>query len=222
MGVIKFDVTDVDPDEAKGRPVPRPGVYRAKIKECTHESPEGKDERLKIVVEISTGPSKGYPMYEYINLESEGTKWKLDQFLQALGLASDKKRTGQFDPAKLKGKALQVRVKHETYNDEVRGRVGSFLPLADDKDEDPDADEDDQDPDDTVDEDGTNDEGGGDEDETKDEGGDDDATPDDDYDSWSVPEIRAELKERELATNGGKAVLLKRLRADDNGTPFDD
>lgn len=46
------------------------------------------------------------------------------------------------------------------------------------------------------------------------------ASPEDGYDDMSVPDLRKELKERELETKGAKAVLVKRLREDDNGEPF--
>ncbi len=37
---------------------------------------------------------------------------------------------------------------------------------------------------------------------------------------WTVPALRAELKERELPTNGGKAALVARLVKDDTDQPF--
>lgn len=42
----------------------------------------------------------------------------------------------------------------------------------------------------------------------------------DGYDDMSVADLKAELKERELATNGARAVLIKRLRKDDQEEPF--
>lgn len=40
------------------------------------------------------------------------------------------------------------------------------------------------------------------------------------YDSMSVAELKAELKERELPTNGARAVLVARLSKDDEGDAF--
>jgi hypothetical protein len=42
----------------------------------------------------------------------------------------------------------------------------------------------------------------------------------DGYDNMSVAELKAELKERELPTNGARKVLVGRLRKDDQGEPF--
>ena len=41
---------------------------------------------------------------------------------------------------------------------------------------------------------------------------------DDGYDDMNVADLKAELKERELPTNGARKVLTARLRADDNET----
>lgn len=42
----------------------------------------------------------------------------------------------------------------------------------------------------------------------------------DGYDDMSTKDLKAELAERELPTNGGKPALIKRLRADDGTDPF--
>lgn len=43
---------------------------------------------------------------------------------------------------------------------------------------------------------------------------------DDGYAAMTVPQLREELKERELETKGGKQVLITRLREDDGSSPF--
>lgn len=47
------------------------------------------------------------------------------------------------------------------------------------------------------------------------ETGTEDGESGEDYTEWTIPELREELEVRELATNGRKSVLVKRLMADD-------
>lgn len=230
MAKIAFDVSSQNPADSAGGnfKTPKPGVYSVVLKEVKAEKPDGKDRRLAITAEIKSGEFKGSRMWEYISLESEAVAWKLDQFLLACGIATTKKRKGSFDTDDVQGMTIKVRVKHETYNGEVRARIGAFLEGSDEDDEESDTDEDDEDLDDAEndeseddedEDDGEDDEDGGDD---EDEDSSDDDEDSDDYDSWSVPDLRTELKERELSTKGGKAILVKRLRADDNGSAFDE
>jgi hypothetical protein len=61
--------------------------------------------------------------------------------------------------------------------------------------------------------------GSGDEEAEDDEEEDDDEKSTD-YSSWAVSDLKKELKTRELASSGSKAVLIKRLQKDDGDEPF--
>lgn len=225
MAKVTFDVSSQDPAKSAGGDfkVPKPSVYTVVLKEVKVTKPDGKDRRLEIVSEIKSGEFKGSRFWDYISLENEAVEWKLDQFLQAVGIATGKKRKGSFDTDDIQGETIRVRSKHETYNGEVRAKVAAFLPAAEDEeDEEPDDEEVDDEPEDDEEDDTEED------DEEESDDGDEEeaeAEAEDDYDEWSVPDLRTELKERELSTKGGKVVLVKRLRADDAGEsdgPFDD
>lgn len=124
---LKWDVSDVDPGQSAGSWEPAPiGIHPAKIREIAIAQPEGKDTRLEIIAECTDG-NYGW-LYEYINLESPATKWKLDQFLMAVGESSEKKRSGETKLAKIKGRECQVKVKHEEYNDTIRAKPEVWLP----------------------------------------------------------------------------------------------
>lgn len=156
---VKFNVKGV---ESRGdfEPIPK-GVYEFEVETCVVAKPKDKDERIEVVYVIPAGDLKGRKLYDYINLESEAAAWKLRQFLETFGLVTDKKETGEFDPEKLVGEKLMVKVVHKPDNrdgheGEVQSRVGSTfaagkseddeedLGAASDEDEDEDEDEGDE------------------------------------------------------------------------------
>ena len=136
MAVIKFDVSGSDPKAAfaGGGKQPTPGVYTVKLKDCKpgfrkgdNGQPDKTAPRLEITAEIQDKKFKGSLLYDYISF-SEASQWKMDQFLQVLGLASTSKRKGSFDTAKVVGKKVKVRVTGDTYNGEYRGKLNAYLP----------------------------------------------------------------------------------------------
>lgn len=196
MTIIKFDVSDSDPEKAQasGKP-PKPGIYKAKVKECKegfakgeNGKPDKEKRRIEVIFTISEGKHKGFPLYDYISF-GEASKWKLDQFLQALGFADTKKRKGQFDTTKVIGMEVQLRVKNELYNGDDTAKIGAILPpVADDDDEDEIEDdedeelEDDEEVEDDEDEDEDEDEDDDSEDEEDDEEDEDEDDSDDEDD----------------------------------------
>ena len=92
MAKITYDVSSEDAkrnSEMRTFDTPDVGVYPARIASCDAESPENKNPRLHVVMEITKVPKgKSYPqLHEYI-VFTDSSKWKLDQFLQAVGVAS--------------------------------------------------------------------------------------------------------------------------------------
>jgi hypothetical protein len=149
MAKVKFNVKGVEKRSGDLSPIPK-GVYDAKIESCAVTKPEGKDERIEVVYVISDGDSKGRKLFEYVNLESEEGAWRVRQFLEAVGLVTDKKETGSFEPEKLVGTEVKVRVVHQAdkrtgHEGEISSRVGAvWAPGAEDE-EDEDLDEDEKD-----------------------------------------------------------------------------
>lgn len=206
---------------------------------------------------------------------SDAAKWKLDQVLQAFGVATKKKRTGTFDTDDLVGGECQIRVKGGTYQGNYSAEVGAVLAKSDEEDEDEleedeedeeleeDSDDDDEEESDEEEEDSEDDviyydmpelakmtlealvdvaedlelkvpkakaknrvalskwifenQPGEAPDDEEDEEEDEE---NDGYDELTQEELKAECKDRGLATGGGKAALIKRLREDDEEDPF--
>jgi len=118
MPVVKYDVSGSDPADASTRkeyPKPRPGIYTARVRSIIVEDPPDKDRRIVAELEITDGDFKGWYRKVYINLVSEAAVWKLDQFLQAFGIATEKKRKGQFNTDTLLGKLCKIQVKSSSY-----------------------------------------------------------------------------------------------------------
>src|SRR5262252_8956475 len=140
MPTVKFDVSQSDPDRAKGFVPPTPGVYGAIIRECKpgykadgNGKPDKDAPRLEIVVEITQSKNKqfkGARLFDYISF-SEAAQWKMDQFLQVLGIATIKKRKGQFKTEDVVGMPVKIRVRGDTFNGEYSAKIGSYLEAED-------------------------------------------------------------------------------------------
>jgi hypothetical protein len=135
MPKIKYDVRDVE--SSGGFETPPPGLYKAKLAECNLKESKSGNEMLECIYELVAGDYKGSRVWDYVVL-NEASEWKLRQFLEAVGKVSGKRGAkGAFDPDEFEDAEVQVRLKHETYNDEPRARVAAVLPLPeDDEDED--------------------------------------------------------------------------------------
>lgn len=111
---FKFDVTGIE----GARPVLPAGVYVGKITQADITKPEGKDTRIELIVTVRH-EGKDYPLYEYVNLESEDAKWKLRELLEALAIVGDKKEAGTLDTKKdMLGKRIGVRTTIRPANDQ--------------------------------------------------------------------------------------------------------
>lgn len=188
MARVKYDVRGVE----GSRSLLPAGVYNAKIASADVTKPEGKDERIELVLEvIGDKTHNGAKLYEYINLESEAARWKLREFLEAAQVVKNGKEAGTLDTSKLVGTTIGVKTIVRPA-DEARGfdeqaRVRRMF-VADGVSANGDEAED------------LEDEAEGDESE---------------YEDMSPTELKAELKERGLSTKGKKPVLVSRLIEDD-------
>lgn len=208
---LKFDVSGSDPEKATGSNYepPAPGVYTVKINEIEAKDSKAGNPMLVVLCEITDeGKSKGAYMRDHITL-SEAAAWKLDQFLQAFGVADANKRKGTLDTDLLLGKKAEVRIKSGEYNGAYSPSISQWMQLLEAT-----ADfEDDFDLGETVATDVP-------EDDEQDElpFGDEvteEVATDDDYESMTVPALRAELESRGLVMQGARPALVARLRADD-------
>lgn len=216
MAVVKFDVSGTDPEKAsQSFEPPKPGVYLAKVAEINSgfsKNDDGKPDRqrprLEVVYHIADGDYKNAPLWDYLSF-SEDSQWRMDQFLQAVGVSSKKKRKGSFDTDSLLGKIVKVRVKADTnQSGDYRAKVGGVMSAPqegeDYEDEEPDGEEDEP----------GEDEDGEDEDEE---------TNAVDYSTMSIKDLRIECKSRDLETGGAKPALIARLEeADAAAAPSDD
>lgn len=148
---VKYNVKGVDP--GGDRTMPKAAVHRCKVTSCTVVKPEGKDRRIEAqytVMDDDPKGSKGYVLYDYINLEREDLDWKLAQFIKAVGLPE----TGSFDPDEIVGTALNIRVKIRPETDDWAAKAVPGTLIALDGEEDEGEDLSDEDEDEDEDEDG--------------------------------------------------------------------
>jgi cobalamin biosynthesis protein CobT len=149
---IKYDSSKVDRSKQGGNiPPPQPGLYRMKIAEVKQGETKGGDTMLTFVVRMNdTGKKgkahKGYGFWDNVVM-NEASAWKLDQYLQAIGIDTEKKKRGAVSDTDFINKEVMGRVKSDTYDGEYRPKLASVFPLPED-DEEEDEDEGDEDFDD--------------------------------------------------------------------------
>ena len=131
MGVLKFDMTGVEPGQDFDTPIPK-GTYKMRILDIKDE-PSKSDGRPMYTVELEVidGEYKGRRVWDYIKYADDTSQWKLRQLLEALRVISKTgKQKGSFNPEKFIGDIVVVRVKHEHSEDYgTQSKVGSMLPL---------------------------------------------------------------------------------------------
>lgn len=115
MARFKFDVRGV---EGRGATLPA-GVYDGQITSADITKPDGKDERIELVVEvINNKDHNGKKLYEYVNLESEAARWKLLELLEAVQVED---KHGELDTDRqMKGKKIGLKT-FVRPADDVRG-----------------------------------------------------------------------------------------------------
>lgn len=239
--VIKYDVTDVEPNEGAYLQ-PQPGLYDAKIVELNPRNSDGKND-IEVIVEVITkGEFQGAKLWSYIN-QGEASRWKMREFTDALDLPAK----GGFDTTKNIGKKVRIKVTAGSWEGEYRARLQRFLKPGDSVDGDDGAASGDVGYDDWSDDDikaeleekelkvagrwtrekavalleEADDGSGG--------GNDDDAAaasePEDEYDEWSLDDLKAEAEEKGILGNvpgrKTKEKLIEALRAAAGGSGDD-
>lgn len=148
MPTVSYDVSGNDPTNIGGGDITPKGVHVAVIKELNSGfskddsgRPDKSRPRLEVVYQVETGNYT--PVWDYISF-GESSQWKLDQFLQALGLADTSKRKGKFKTEEQVGRKVRINVKHEpgrTVDDDPKARVKAVMALDAEDDENGDEDE---------------------------------------------------------------------------------
>lgn len=175
MAKIKVDLTDQDAEKNKGGsfdPLPK-GVYTAKITDVTDVKTRNGNAMANITWTVQDKAFRGRLVFDRVILDLDSVKWRLDQFLQAVGLVTDKKRKITLDTADLMNKVAKLSVDISSYERDD-GTTGTSNEVkrymendSDDVGSDPDEDDDLDGDDDDLDDEPTDD-------------GDDDTTDDDD------------------------------------------
>lgn len=120
------------------------GQHVAKLVEIEEAESQAGNDMLSATFQVIKGASTGAKLYDNFVL-TEKALWKLQSFLNAIGMKADGKIVLDLD--KLIGKTCIVEVEHEEYDGKTRARIQEFIKLAANKDE-PDEDEDLEDDDD--------------------------------------------------------------------------
>lgn len=218
MPKITFDVSGSDPKKAtQDLEPPKPGVYVAKVDEInpgySKDEDTGKPDktrpRLEVIYRINKGKYKGAPLWDYLSF-SEASQWKLDQFLQAVGIATEKKRKGSFDTAKQVGKLVKVRVQGQGSGEDYRARVRGVFKYDPDAEDDEDTEDEDEVDEDIEDEEEDEETETEDEDDTEEDDGDDE--DEDDEDDEEEDALIAVGRTADSGKKGAKAAE-KQLRA---------
>lgn len=123
--VIKYDVSDVEANEGAYLQ-PQPGLYNTKIVELNPRTSDGKNDIEVIVEVIEKGEYQGARLWAYIN-QGEASRWKMREFTDALGLPAK----GGFDTTKNVGKKVRVKVTAGSWEGDYRARLQRFLKPSD-------------------------------------------------------------------------------------------
>lgn len=153
MSKVTFDVSGSDPKDALARDFEqvKPGIWDAKVAVCEatwakgdDSKPDKKRPQIKVAYQITdetaVSPENkkavGCQVFEYIaigpNPNATDQEWKLDQFLQAFGFATEKKRKGAFETEAVVGKPCRVRTRAgKDQADAYRADFAAVMPAGD-------------------------------------------------------------------------------------------
>jgi SAP domain len=177
---IKYNSSGVDRTKGNNGIPPNPGIYLMTIKGVKYRKDKND---LEFIVRVKGGDHKGYGFWDYVSL-GEASDWKVDQYLQAIGVDTVNKPKGTIDIEQFLNQDVMGRVKAGSWNGEPRPELAAVLPVpADfDEDEEDDDDEDDDEGEDDDEEDDSDDDEEDDDDEDDEDSDDDDEEDDEDDD----------------------------------------
>lgn len=242
MTKIKYDVSGVNPEEARSRGGDREqapkGSYRAKIIDAEAGFARGEDgqpDKSRPNVKLTMEPRKGGKTFGYVwnyLTFGESAQWKMWQFLDSLGLPTGK--AGTFDTDKVKGKDIGLVLRDGTdLNGERRPEVSAFIDPKTVKDKKSSSDEDEEEEEDAEEEEDDVEEE--DEDESEDDEDDDDEESEDEdedeEEGYTEDQLKAmkpsELKDLakslkvKVKKDAKKSAIVKAIiDSQDEGLPF--
>ena len=146
---IKWDVSGSDAEKAAevtSFESPKPGQYVATVTSLEKKGSGGDPDKpmLEVVFEITDAEKKankqyvGNSMWYYPLLPGHPSyegfpEQKTDQFMQAIGVATKRKRKGVLDPEKVEGTEVVLVVRAgKNREDEYRGEISNVLPYDED------------------------------------------------------------------------------------------
>lgn len=218
MAKIKVKIKD---PEGGGFKQPTPGLYTAKVHKIVEETSKAGNDMLTVSLKITNrkGPQKefkGTVVRSWVAL-TEAAEFKLVEFLKACNVKV-KKGDMSFDPDKLVGTELQVKIEGGTYNGDYSANVALLLPLSAEVEEEEEEEDDDEADDSDLEEDDEDEEEADDEDEDEEDDEDEEEDEDDDeidLDDLNLKELRALASERKvkLRKEDKAGAIRKKLRA---------
>jgi hypothetical protein len=204
--LIEYDISGVEASSGGGSEEPKPSVYPAVIRVCERRTEKNDGTPIDdLRVALDLGGDYRW-LWTYIGFGAT-SEWKLAEFLRALGM----KEKGKFDPDKLVGKMIRIKVNPGTYEGEYRADVGRLMkPVR--GDELPEASEDGAGPQAEA--------------EQEPEAEDGEFSPSREgeefgsYEEWGDADLESEVEERGLTVAGGRGKKrdkwIKTLRDDDS------
>lgn len=145
---LDFDVSGVDHEvrEPSGDFVtPKVGLYVLKIRSAEQQLSKAGNPQIVLTYGIAlertdkdapwTEPEANYgQLWDYVGL-TPNTKWKLDQFLQAIGINTKSTERGRLRLSDQVGKLVLGRIKHEMYDGAAQAKIASVWQWEDPADQ---------------------------------------------------------------------------------------